>query len=109
MRSIVFGLAVAALGLVAAPAPVLAAPNVVLNCPTEARGTVTQNGDAAWITTTQSSRIMDATIEQIGGQTSLVCHYRMFGGDYWIYQRPPAGYPRCRRLDSSLGFYCTIP
>lgn len=109
MRSIVFGLAVAALALVAAPAPVFAAPNVVLNCPAEARGTVSHNGDAAWVATTQSSRVMDATLEQIGGQNSLVCHYRMFGGDYWIYQRPPVDYPRCRRLDSSPGFYCTIP
>jgi hypothetical protein len=107
MRSIVFGLAVAAIALVAAPA--LAAPNVVLPCPSEARGTVTHNGDAGWIATNQSSRVSFSRVEQIGGETALVCVYRMFGGDYWIYRRPPADYPRCRHNEGSPGFYCTIP
>ena len=89
--------------------PAKAAPNVVLDCPLEARGVVTHNGDAGWITTNQSSHRQDARVESIGGQPALVCTYLMFGGEYWIYQRPPVGFPRCRRLDSGTpGFYCTI-
>lgn len=108
MRTIVSGLAFAIVaGLFSAPA--IAAPNVVLACPTDARGVVTHNGDAEWVATTQSSRPVLASIEQIGGQPALVCTYHMFGGDYWIYRRAPVDYPRCRRSDtSSVSFYCTI-
>jgi hypothetical protein len=106
LRSIVPCLVVALATLLFA-APASAGPNVTLPCPAEARGTVSHTGDAAWVATTQSSRVVLATIEQIGGQPALVCTYRMFGGDYWIYRRPPADYPYCRRSSSALSFFCT--
>lgn len=106
-------LAVLALGLAAtAPTvtPSFAAPHEWHYCPAEARGTVTHNGDASWVATTQSSRLMDMRIAPIGGITAMVCIYRMFGTDYWIYKHPSAEMPVCEpRTNSSSGargFYC---
>lgn len=105
-------LAVIALGLAAtAPAatPALAAPHEWNYCPTEARGTVSHNGDASWVATSQSSRLIDMRIAPIGGITAMVCTYSMFGTEYWIYKRPSAEMPVCEpRTDGNgnRGFYC---
>jgi hypothetical protein len=105
MRPIVPCLVVAFAALLFA-APAVAGPSVTLPCPAEARGTVSHTGDAAWVATTQSSRVVLSSVEQIGGQPALVCTYRMFGGDYWIYRRPPAEYPHCTRSSGPIGFFC---
>ncbi|MBI4922378.1 MAG: hypothetical protein HY834_11560 [Devosia nanyangense] len=95
--------------LVLTPVAAVAAPHIILSCPSEARGTVTHTGDAGWIATNQSSRVTGVRFETIGGQSSLVCVYLMFGSEYWIYRRPQADYPRCRPADGGAGFYCQPP
>ncbi len=70
-------------------------------CPREARGVVSHNGDADWTATNQSSPILSISMERIGGQPALVCHYRMFGGDYWIWRRPPIAVQICAPLPGS--------
>lgn len=93
------GLAVlAVLALGAGPA---SAESRDVPCPREARGVVSHNGEADWVATTQSSPIQGVSIEQLGGSAALVCHYRMFGGDYWIWRRPPAEVPNCAVLAGS--------
>jgi hypothetical protein len=92
-------LAVLALGLAAAvPAatPAVAGPYEWHYCPTEARGTVSHNGDASWVATSQSSRLIDMRIAPIGGITAMVCTYRMFGTEYWIYKHPSPEMPVCQ-------------
>lgn len=78
-------------------------------CPPEARGVVTHTGEASWVATNQSSRVTAARVETVGGQPSLACVYRMFGGDYWIYRRPEAPFMQCTAGDMGsgrLGFLC---
>jgi hypothetical protein len=104
-------IAVLALSLAAAaPAtPSFAAPHEWHLCPTEARGTVSHNGSANWVATTQSSSLVNTRIAPIGGIVSLVCTYTMFGTEYWIYTRPSAAMPNCEaRTDGNgrRGFYC---
>lgn len=86
-----------------------AAPHIILNCPAEARGVVSHNGDSSWVATNQSSGIMGVRLEMIGSGPALVCVYRMFGSEYWIYRRPQPDYPRCRPADGARGFYCQPP
>ena len=58
------------------------AASETFTCPADARGQVSYTGsDSGWVATTQSSPLVGLSIETIAGQTSLVCHYRMFGGD----------------------------
>jgi len=104
-------LAVLALGLAAvAPVstPALAAPHEWHTCPAEARGTVSHNGDSSWVATSQSSRLTDLRVAPVGGVVALVCIYRMFGSDYWIYKHPSAEMPNCevRSNGGNRGFYC---
>lgn len=97
-------LAMAAALTTAAGLPVQAAPHEYHTCPSEARGTVTHNGDASWVATTQSSRLVGTRVAPIGGIVALVCVYQMFGGEYWIYKRPSPEYVTCRA--ELNGFYC---
>lgn len=83
-----------------------AAPHRYFDCPTDARSSVTHNGDAGWIATNQSSRPVNARVEIIGTETALVCIYAMFGTEYWIYRRPDAGFGRCSVMPSRRGFDC---
>jgi len=106
-RLIVLG-AFGACAVAAAASPAFAASQVH-HCPPEARGVVSHTGDVAWTATNQSSRVAGARVEMIGGQPSLVCVYRMFGGDYWIHRRPEAPFTRCNGGDMGsgrLGFLC---
>lgn len=83
------------------------AASETFTCPAEARGQVSYAGsDTGWVATTQSSPLVGLSIETIAGQTSLVCHYRMFGGDYWIYRRPSATFPACHIADRPNQFQC---
>jgi hypothetical protein len=104
-------LVLAAFGISAFAACILpaSAASQVHYCPPEATGVVTHTGEAAWVATNQSSRVTGARVEAIGGQPSLVCIYRMFGGDYWIYRRPEAPFMQCSGGDMGsgrLGFLC---
>lgn len=105
-RPLVFGLLAA---LIVLPAPAQAAEHEYHRCPAEARGTVSHNGATDWLATNQSSRPTNALVSDIGGQPALVCVYRMFGSDYWIYKRPSAQFARCSvRSDTEarFAFYC---
>lgn len=85
------------IGLVLATTGAAQAAHDTFACPAEARGQVSYSGsDTGWVATTQSSPLVGLSIESIGGQPSLVCHYRMFGGDYWLYRRPNPEMPVCR-------------
>lgn len=100
--------AVSASAFAASGLPASAASQVHY-CPPEARGVVSHTGDAAWTATNQSSRVTGTRVEMIGGQPSLVCVYRMFGGDYWIHRRPEAPFMQCSGGDMGsgrLGFLC---
>ena len=97
-------LAIAAALTTAAGLPVQAAPHEYHTCPSEARGAVTHDGDASWVATTQSSRLVGTRVAPIGGIVALVCVYQMFGGEYWIYKRPSPAYVACRA--ELNGFYC---
>ena len=91
--------------------PVSAAPHEWHTCPSEARGNVAHTGDASWVATTQSSRLIDMRVAPIGGIVALVCVYQMFGGEYWIYKRPSPAYIACRPQtagDGRRGFYCGV-
>lgn len=104
-------IAVLALSLAAAATatPSFAAPHEWHVCPTEARGTVSHNGDASWVATTQSSRLVNTRVAPIGGVVALVCTYTMFGTEYWIYKRPSAEMPNCEPRTDNIGrrgFYC---
>ena len=104
-----YALPVLALGaalIIAAGLSAQAAPHEYHTCPTEARGTVTHDGDATWVATAQSSGLIDTRIAPIGGIVALVCVYHMFGGEYWIYKRPSPQYVNCR--GDGRGFYCGI-
>ena len=110
MRHLALSL-VAGLGLLlAAGTAVQAAPHINLDCPADARGVVSYSGaDTGWVATTQSSAVLGLSIESIGSQPALVCKYRMFGGEYWIYRRPDPAYPNCRlATDRRNSFYCSI-
>ena len=97
-------IAFAALALCAGAAE---ASTIKVFCPTEARGTVTHNGDAAYWATPQSSSVQRLSIERIGGNVALSCHYSMFGGDYIIWRSPPADHPNCEvRAGDPTKFYC---
>lgn len=87
--------AVAAFGAALLGAGAAQASTVKVWCPTEARGTVTHNGDASFWATPQSSSLQRLSIERIGGNVALSCHYQMFGGDYIIWRQPPADHPNC--------------
>jgi hypothetical protein len=109
-------LALAALSVSLVPATTvtaLAAPHEWHTCPSEATGTVAHNGGSDWIATNQSSRPRDLRISQIGSRQALVCVYRMFGTEYWIYKYPSDAYPRCTVTDNGggagRGFYCLTP
>lgn len=104
MRHVLPVLAIAAALTSAAVPPVEAAPHEYHTCPSEARGAVTHNGDASWVATTQSSRLVGTRVAPIGGIVALVCIYHMFGGEYWIYKRPSPAYVACRA--ELNGFYC---
>ncbi len=109
MRHLLAVLALTGALLPAAALPVQAAPSESHFCPTEARGTVTHNGDASWVATNQASRLSDLRIAPIGGVVALVCVYQMFGGEYWIYKHPSAQYANCEVIttgDGRRGFYC---
>lgn len=67
-------------------------------CPDNARAAVSHDGDAVWTATTQSSGVQSLSIETLGGSQVLVCHYQMFGTDYWIWRRPPTEVPFCSVL-----------
>lgn len=104
MRHVLPVLALAATLIATAGLPVQAAPHEYHTCPSEARGTVTHDGDASWVATTQSSRLVGTRVAPIGGIVALVCVYQMFGGEYWIYKRPSPEYVTCRA--EARGFYC---
>lgn len=109
MRRLLPVLALALSSLSLAPLPATAAPHEYFACPTEARGTVGHNGDASWVATSQSSRILAARVERVGSDVALACIYQMFGGEYWIYKRASAAYPNCTARSSAAegyGFYC---
>ena len=90
-------------------------------CPDTARGSVEHpNGELIqapeegdWTATEQSSRVQSVSVEQMGSGPILVCHYRLFGGDYWLYRRPPRQVPYCTVLrqptadNPRSGFSCT--
>ncbi|RST78410.1 hypothetical protein EJC49_25475 [Aquibium carbonis] len=102
MRRLLVLAAFVALASASGVSPSLAASQVHY-CPPEARGIVSHTGDASWTATNQSSRVTAARVEMIGGQPSLVCVYRMFGGDYWIHRRPEAPFMQCSGGDMGLG------
>jgi len=104
MRHVLPVLALAATLIAAVGVPAHAAPHEYHTCPSEARGTVTHDGDASWVATTQSSRLVATRVAPIGGIVALVCVYQMFGGEYWIYKRPSPEYVACRA--EARGFYC---
>jgi hypothetical protein len=104
MRRVLFALALAAMLTSTAGPPVQAAPHEYHTCPSEARGAVTHDGDASWVATSQSSRLIGTRVAPIGGVVALVCIYQMFGGEYWIYKRPSPEYVTCRA--EARGFYC---
>ena len=104
MRRVLFALALAAMLTSTAGLPVQAAPHEYHTCPSEARGAVTHDGDASWVATSQSSRLIGTRVAPIGGVVALVCIYQMFGGEYWIYKRPSPEYVTCRA--EARGFYC---
>src|SRR3954447_14918680 len=109
MRRLLTVLALALTALAPTATPSFAAPHEWHYCPTEARGTVTHNGDSSWVATTQSSSLIDMRVAPIGGIVALICVYHMFGGDCWIYKRPSPAYVSCRpdrAADGSRGFYC---
>lgn len=108
MRHVLPLLALGAMLVPATTLPAAAAPREFHVCPAEARGTVSHNGDSDWVATTQSSRVQDARVAPIGGIVALVCVYRMFGGDYWIYMRPNPDFLNCRPYNNSgeRGFDC---
>lgn len=100
-----------ALGLAAAApsaTPAVAGPHEWHYCPAEARGTVSHDGDGGWVATSQSSRLVDMRIAPIGGITAMVCVYRMFGSDYWIYKHPSPAMPVCQPSSdgSRRAFFC---
>lgn len=97
-------LAVAA--LVAIPVSVQAAETIEVLCPAEARGSVSHTGASDWIATPQSSRVMNVTLDQIGGQPALICNYAMFAASYIIWQRPPVSHPNCLANPARMGFDC---
>jgi hypothetical protein len=77
-----------------------------VRCPTDARGTVALTGsDGNWVATPQSSGPSGYSVEAIGGQPALVCHYQLFGADYRVWRRPPPEVPNCRA--ESWGFICS--
>lgn len=104
MRRVLFALALVATLTSTTSLPVQAGPHEYHTCPSEARGTVTHDGDASWVATTQSSRLVGTRVAPIGGIVALVCVYQMFGGEYWIYKRPSPEYVACRA--EARGFYC---
>ncbi len=108
MRRLLPVLALVLAGFAGAATPVSAAPHEFHTCPTEARGTVTHNGDASWVATNQSSRLVDRRVGPIGGVVALICVYQMFGGEYWIYKHPSAEMPNCQPNENGgrVGFYC---
>lgn len=109
MRHVLAALALAGALTSGFSLPAQAAPHEWHLCPTDARGTVTHNGDASWVATTQSSGLIDLRVAPIGGVVALVCVYHMFGGEYWIYKRPSPDYVNCRPDRDSgggRGFYC---
>jgi hypothetical protein len=109
MRHLLPVLALALSSLTFAPLPATAAPHEFHTCPDEARSLVGYGGDPSWIATNQSSRIQSARIDRVGPNLALVCVYRMFGGDYWIYKRPSRDFPNCTVRSSAVegyGFYC---
>lgn len=79
------------------------AENREIYCPDQAEAVVTHDGDAEWTATTQSSQIQFISIEQIAGAPALVCHYRMFDRDYWIWRRAPAEFPNCTVWEQPIG------
>jgi hypothetical protein len=72
-------------------------------CPDEAEAVVTHNGDVFWTATPQSSRLQSISIEDIAGAPAMVCHYRMFDRDYWIWRRPPEEVPNCTVWEQPIG------
>lgn len=109
MRQFVLLAALLGLAVPASTQVAQAAPHEWHICPAEARGTVSHTGDASWVATTQSSRLIDTRVAPIGGIVALVCVYQMFGGEYWIYKRPSPDYVACRPDTNSArqrGFFC---
>ena len=109
MRRLLALAAFSAVALAASILPTAAADARFIRCPSEASSMVTHNGESEWFATNQSSRVVSARVEQVGGQPALACIYRMFGGDYWIYRRPDPGYTRCTIQNAFPGtqtFYC---
>lgn len=110
MRKLLALVALTSLLIPAASLPAQAGPHEWHICPTDARGTVSHNGDGSWVATTQSSGLIDSRIAPIGGVASLVCVYQMFGGEYWIYKHPSPDFARCRpdmNTDGRKGFFCS--
>jgi len=108
MRHVLPVLALVA-SLFAAPGlPALAADSEFHTCPDNAEARVSHTGSSEWIATTQSSRPRELRIEIIGRNPALVCVYRMFGTDYWIYRYPSAHHPNCTVSSEggTRGFYC---
>ncbi len=83
-----------------------AAPHQVLSCPADIRAEVTSPLPPDWVATAQSSTPAAVTIEQIGGENALVCKYLMFGTDYIVWRRPPAGWTNCGANTIGRYFYC---
>ncbi len=101
---------VSALTLAIAVTPAAeAAPDTEVACPTNIRVQVTSPLDAEWVATPQSSRAVGISIENIGGRQTLACHYRVFGGLYYVYRYYPPGHDFCAPLALSMSFACYVP
>ncbi len=109
MRKLLALVALTSLLIPAASLPAQAGPHEWHICPTDARGTVSHNGDASWVATTQSSGLVDTRVAPIGGVVALICVYRMFGSEYWIYKHPSPDFVNCRpdvEPGGRRGFFC---
>lgn len=97
-----------ALALAASP-QAQAAADTQIDCPTNIRVQVTSPLDSDWVATPQSSRPVGVSIVNIGGRQTLACHYRVFGGIYYVYRYFPPGHDFCAPLTLSMAFGCYVP
>ncbi len=97
-----------ALALAASP-QAQAAADTQIDCPTNIRVQVTSPLDSDWVATPQSSRPVGVSIVNIGGRQTLACHYRVFGGIYYVYRYFPPGHDYCAPLTLSMAFGCYVP
>ncbi len=105
-----FTASIAALALLtSANTSAQAAPDTEVTCPANIRLQVATPLQPEWVATPQSSTPVGVSVETIGGQQSLACHYRVFGGIYYVYRRLPPGHDFCRAMPDTMTFACYVP